>query len=54
MHSYLSKSGFRVAQTCPTKLYYEKLGYPSSKDDDECLELLASSGYVIEKIAKLR
>ena len=53
MHSYLSKSDFRVAQTCPTKLYYKKLGYPSTKDEDEYLELLANSGYVIEKIAKL-
>jgi hypothetical protein len=53
MHSYLSKSDFRVAQTCPTKLYYKKLGYPSTKDEDEYLELLANSGYVIEKIARL-
>jgi hypothetical protein len=53
MHGYLSKSDFIVAQSCPTKLYYRKLGYPSTKDEDEFLNLIARSGYVIERIAKL-
>lgn len=26
---YLSKSDFKVAQDCPSKLYYKKLKYPS-------------------------
>ncbi len=38
---YLSKSDFKIAQTCPTKLFYKKRGHPSVKDDDEYLALLA-------------
>jgi hypothetical protein len=53
MHGYLSKSDFIVAQSCPTKLFYKKLGYPSTKDEGEFLDLIARSGYVIESIAKL-
>jgi hypothetical protein len=49
----LSKSDFKVAQTCATKLYYKELGYPSTKDDDAYLELLAKGGYMVEAIAKL-
>ncbi len=50
---YLSKSDFKVAQTCPTKLYYKKLKYPSNLDDNPYLEFLADGGYMIETIAKL-
>ena len=50
---YLSKSDFKVARTCATKLYYKKLGYPSVRDDDESLRFLADGGYMIEAIAKL-
>ena len=32
---FLTKSDFKVAQTCPTKLYYRKLGYPTREDGDE-------------------
>ena len=53
MALYLSKSDFKVAQTCPTKLYYKKQRYPSVYDDDEYLMLLAEGGYMVEKIAKL-
>ena len=38
--SFLTKSDFKVARTCPTKLYYKKLKYPTTQDDDEYLELL--------------
>src|SRR5207249_11937668 len=50
---YLSKSDFKVARTCATKLYYKKLGYPSMKEEDEYLQFLADGGYMIETIAKL-
>ena len=50
---YLTKSDFKVAQTCPTKLYYKKCGYPSPKDDDEYLALLAEDGFIVQKIATL-
>ena len=53
MARYLSKSDFKVAQTCPTKLYYKKSGYPSLYDEDEYLMLLAEGGYMVEKIGKL-
>lgn len=49
----LSKSDFKVARTCPTKLYYKKLGYPSALDADQYLAFLADGGYMIETIAKL-
>jgi hypothetical protein len=50
---HLSKSDFKVARTCPTKLYYKKLGYPSKLDEDPYLEFLADGGYMVETIAKL-
>jgi hypothetical protein len=53
MPYYLSKSDFKIARTCPTKLYYKKLGYPSIQDDDQYQEFLANGGYMVETIAKL-
>jgi hypothetical protein len=53
MSTYLTKSDFKVASTCPTKLYYKKLRYPSLLDDDPYLEFLADGGYMVEKMAKL-
>src|SRR5438552_14056760 len=53
MTAYLSKSDFKVARTCATKLYYRKLGYPSMLDKDEYLQFLADGGYMVETIAKL-
>jgi len=50
---YLSKSDFKVARTCATKLYYKKLGYASSRDDDPYLQFLADGGYMVEAIARL-
>jgi hypothetical protein len=53
MTAYLSKSDFKVARTCPAKLYYRKLNYPSVRDEDEYLQFLADGGYMVEAIAKL-
>jgi hypothetical protein len=50
---YLTKSDFKVARTCPRKLFYKKQGYPSINDDDAYLQLLAEGGFMIEHIAKL-
>lgn len=50
----LSKSDFKVASTCPTKLYYRKMGYPDAKSFDAYLALLARGGYMVEKLAKLQ
>jgi hypothetical protein len=49
----LTKSDFKVARTCGTKLYYRKLGYPTTIDDDPYVEFLADGGYMVEAIAKL-
>ncbi len=52
MSAYLSKSDFKVARDCPTKLYYKKKRYPSELDNDEYMRLLAKGGYMIEEIAR--
>ena len=49
----MTKSDFKVARTCPTKLYYRKRQYPSLNDDDSYLQLLADGGYMVETMAKL-
>lgn len=49
----LSKSDFKVAQECPTKLYYRKLKYPDRKAEDEYLKLLAEGGYAVGLLAQL-
>lgn len=53
MKMYLSKSDFKVARTCPTKLYYKKLRYPSARDENHYMAFLADGGYMVETIAKL-
>lgn len=50
---FLTKSDFKAARTCPTKLYYKKLRFPSLLDDDPYLEFLADGGYMVEAMAKL-
>ena len=50
---FLTKNDFLAARTCPTKLYYKKLGYPSLLDDDPYMEFLADGGYMVEAMAKL-
>ena len=49
----LSKSDFKVARSCPTKLYYKKHGYPSANDGNEYMEYLAEGGYAVGKLATL-
>jgi hypothetical protein len=51
-HHYLTKSDFKVARTCPTKLYYRKKGYPTVDDGNEFLAALADQGYLIEALAR--
>ena len=50
---YLSKSDFKVAQTCATKLYYKKNKYPSLNEENDYLNLLADGGFMIGKLAQL-
>jgi CRISPR/Cas system-associated exonuclease Cas4 (RecB family) len=49
----LSKSDYKAARTCATKLFYREKGYPSTWDDNKYLALLAQGGYMVEKMAKL-
>lgn len=49
---YLTKSDFKVAQTCPTKLYYRKMDYPTVGGGDEYLAMLADQGYLVEALAR--
>lgn len=50
---FLTKNDFLLARTCPTKLFYKKLEYPSLIDDDPYLEFLRDGGYMVETIGKL-
>ena len=52
--TYLSKSDFKAARTCPTKLYYKKLRYPTTLDDDSYMEMLADGGFMVGKLAQLQ
>lgn len=49
----LSKSDFKSARECPAKLYYREKRYPTTKDDDPYLRMLAVGGYMVEAIAKM-
>ena len=49
----ISKTDYKVARECSAKLYYRMLKYPSNKDGDEYMELLAEGGYMIGAIASL-
>ncbi|MHB1179169.1 MAG: DUF2779 domain-containing protein [Daejeonella sp.] len=50
---YLTKSRFKLALECPTKLYYTgKKEYPDQKLNDSFLEALAEGGYQVGELAK--
>lgn len=52
---FLTKSRFKLAAECPTKLYYagkEKI-YKNTKSDDSFLAMLAEGGYQVGELAKL-
>jgi hypothetical protein len=49
----LSKSDFKLARTCATKLYYRELGYPDNRDENPYLAMLAEGGYMVEQLARL-
>ena len=51
---YLSKSRFKLANECPTKLFYtgKKQVYPDASFDDEFLAALAEGGFQVGELAK--
>jgi hypothetical protein len=54
MNKYtLSKSDFKLASTCPTKLYYKKKKYHQNTEGNEYLEMLAEGGYMVGLLATL-
>jgi hypothetical protein len=50
---HLSKSDFKVAHTCPAKLWYKKHGFPTSTDQNEYMKMLADGGFMFGKLAML-
>ncbi len=53
MPKYLTKSRFKLALECPTKLYYtHKKEYPDTKQDDSFLQALAEGGFQVGELAK--
>jgi hypothetical protein len=50
---HLTKSDFKTAQECATKLFYKKQGMPQASDTNEYLRLLADGGYMVHKMAQL-
>ena len=51
---YLTKSRFKLAVECPTKLNYTgKRDYADTKQDDSFLQALADGGFQVGELAKL-
>lgn len=48
----LSKSDFKIARSCATKLYYRERKYPDNSQANEYLQMLAEGGYMVELLAK--
>lgn len=48
----LTKSLFKLAVECPTKIYYKINNYPSKSANDEFLKALASGGYQVGELAR--
>ena len=54
-HRYLTKSRFRLALECPTKLFYTGKSdiYPDRKQEDDFLKALAEGGFQVGELAKI-
>jgi hypothetical protein len=52
---YLTKSRFKLALECPTKLYYtaKSKEYKNTRNDDPFLAALADGGFQVEELARL-
>ena len=52
---YLTKSRFKLALECPTKLYYtRKPEYENQSDTDTFLKALADGGFQVEELARMQ
>ncbi|MFL0147945.1 hypothetical protein V2598_06395 [Tenacibaculum maritimum] len=51
---YLTKSRFKLALDCPTKLYYTRNPiYENSSETDSFLQGLAQGGFQVEEFARM-
>ena len=52
--AYLTKSRFKLALSCPTKLYYgtKENNYENTQSDDRFMKALAEGGYQVVELAK--
>ena len=52
--AYLTKSRFKLALSCPTKLYYgtKENNYENTQSDDRFMKALAEGGYQVGELAK--
>ena len=50
---FLTRSDLKVAQSCPTKLYYKKLNYPTTEAMDRYSIMLTDGRFIITKIAQI-
>jgi hypothetical protein len=53
VQALLSKSDFKTGLSCPAKLYYKKMAFPTALDGNEYMEMLAEGGYMIGYLAQL-
>lgn len=54
MNNYhLSKTDFKIAQSCAAKLWYKKHQYPTATDQNEYMVMLADGGYMVGRMAQL-
>jgi hypothetical protein len=50
----LTKSRYKLALDCPTKLFYtRKIGYENKRDTESFLEDLPQGGYQAEELARM-
>ena len=50
--NFLTKTRFKIGLECPTKLYYLSKKYPSSKSNNEFLQVHADGGHQVGEYAK--
>lgn len=51
---YISKSDFKAAYDCATKLHYRKARFPTTLDENDYMRFLAEGGFMVELLAKAR
>lgn len=53
MNVTLSKTDFQLASSCAKKLVYKKAFYPTANDTNEYMEMLATGGYIVGRMATM-